>query len=264
MIILVMAFCLSFSFVSGFQAKVSFELSDLGSIGELDNSDGSSIYITIHDGGSVVAERYAVKGVYLANSTIIMQGDKFNLDYETEYTYNLSTIHGNFYYDFTTPGDPTSPEYVSEGLEMDLDADKMHTGQTASYGTGDDADNDGISKSFTDNGDGTVTDGHTGLVWTKAVQGNMAWTDALDNCSGLNLAGHSDWRLPNRQEAFTMIDYSRTDYSDPAFDWTDGYYWTSTTRPDTQTDAYAIRQNGNGRMYGEGKTESYYVRCVRG
>ena len=64
---------------------------------------------------------------------------------------------------------------------------------------------------FVDNGDGTVTDSCTGLVWQKDtadingdgtidLDDELTWQDALKYCDGLSFAGHDDWRLPNVRE----------------------------------------------------------------
>lgn len=63
---------------------------------------------------------------------------------------------------------------------------------------------------FTDNGDGTVTDAATGLMWVKADSGTaMTWQNALAYAEGLTTAGHTDWRLPNVKELHSLTDYSR-------------------------------------------------------
>ncbi len=55
---------------------------------------------------------------------------------------------------------------------------------------------------FLDNGDGTIADRATGLVWQKADSGKgMNWQEALAYAEGLTLAGHSDWRLPNAKDS---------------------------------------------------------------
>lgn len=99
---------------------------------------------------------------------------------------------------------------------------------------------------FRDNGDGTVTDLATGLMWMKAdsLKG-MDWPSALEFAESLELAGYDDWRLPNAKELQSIVDYSRspdaTDSAaiDPVFDATViqdeigrkdfGWYWTGTT-----------------------------------
>ena len=51
-----------------------------------------------------------------------------------------------------------------------------------------------------DNGDGTVTDKLTELMWIKAESKRMKWQTALDLVMTLNIGGHTDWRLPNVEE----------------------------------------------------------------
>ena len=108
---------------------------------------------------------------------------------------------------------------------------------------------------FEDNGDGTITDKATGLIWAKADSGHLKagekgdgklnWEQALRWCEELDHAGHSDWRLPNIKELQSLVDYTRspdtTDSAaiDPVFDVTPiqdargkvnyPYYWSSTT-----------------------------------
>ena len=102
---------------------------------------------------------------------------------------------------------------------------------------------------FTDNGNGSVTDNATGLMWMKDDSGNgMNWQDALAYAQTKNMAnylGHSDWRLPHAKELQSIVDYTRCkDYTnspaiDPVFNCTpisdEGgninwpFYWTSTT-----------------------------------
>ncbi len=63
---------------------------------------------------------------------------------------------------------------------------------------------------FIDNGDGTVTDLATGLLWQQADSGiGMDWQAAMDTAENLNLAGWQDWRLPNAKELQSIVDYTR-------------------------------------------------------
>jgi hypothetical protein len=88
---------------------------------------------------------------------------------------------------------------------------------------------------FIDNGNGTITDTSTGLMWQKATAPETyTWEQALTYCENLTLpaGGYSDWRLPNRNELQTIVDYSRYN---PAInitffpDTVASYYWSSTT-----------------------------------
>ncbi len=59
-----------------------------------------------------------------------------------------------------------------------------------------------------------ITDNLTGLMWDKSgdtVSGSKTWTEALSDCNGLDLGGHTDWRLPNRKELRSLINYEEHD-----------------------------------------------------
>lgn len=104
---------------------------------------------------------------------------------------------------------------------------------------------------FEDNGDGTVTDHMTGLVWLKNANayGWRRWDRALEECNALcdgehDLADGSapgDWRLPNVREVESLIDYGRFGPSLPEDHPFDGVaptsYWTSTTVESAPTQA---------------------------
>ncbi len=102
---------------------------------------------------------------------------------------------------------------------------------------------------FHNNGDGTVTDRATGLMWQQADSGKgMNWEQALAYAAGCRLAGHSDWRLPNAKELQSIVDYTRAPAVTqspaiaPLFQVTplgDGeypFFWTSTTHLDGPPD----------------------------
>jgi hypothetical protein len=64
---------------------------------------------------------------------------------------------------------------------------------------------------FVDNGNGTVTDTTTGLMWQKeTAPGTYTWQQALEYAESLifPLNGYSDWRLPNINELQTLLDHS--------------------------------------------------------
>ncbi|KJU83032.1 secreted protein containing DUF1566, partial [Candidatus Magnetobacterium bavaricum] len=118
------------------------------------------------------------------------------------------------------------------------------TGQTTTYATGDDgALQKGVawpSPRFTDNGDQTVTDNLTGLMWTKNAYISAAtktWQQALDYVASMNTGagtyGYTDWRLPNRKELFSLTDRATFVPSLPSgHPFTNvqyNHYWSSTT-----------------------------------
>ena len=88
-------------------------------------------------------------------------------------------------------------------------------------GTGQDGDiQAGATLSYTDNGDGTITDNNTKLVWEKkSADGTIhdvntlyTWDNAFPvHIGGLNVsnfAGHNDWRLPNVKELQSIVNYA--------------------------------------------------------
>jgi hypothetical protein len=96
----------------------------------------------------------------------------------------------------------------------------VKTGQTTAYRTGDDGYYEkGVtspSPRFTDNGDGTVTDAQTGLMWAKDANlagGAQTWNAAIDFANSLSLGNagcgsyYTDWRLPNVKEVQSLIDF---------------------------------------------------------
>jgi len=63
---------------------------------------------------------------------------------------------------------------------------------------------------FQDNGDGTITDRATGLMWMATDSGvGLNWQEALAYAESFEHAGHADWRLPDAKELQSILDYSR-------------------------------------------------------
>ncbi len=72
---------------------------------------------------------------------------------------------------------------------------------------GQDAQYAGIAVSYTDNGDGTVLDDNTGLLWQKSPQNErLQYTDAIAYCEALELGGRTDWRVPSIKELYSLAD----------------------------------------------------------
>jgi len=163
------------------------------------------------------------------------------------------------------------------------------TGQTTSYAVGDDGDLGRgvvlVTARFTDNGDGTVTDNQTGLIWLKNANcfGENTWSQALSDCSGLahgscGLSDNStagDWGLPNKNELNSLL---HSDFYNPVLSdtpgtgqWTAGepftnvqssFYWTSTTTPSYSGAAYEVHL-GLGTIGGNNKEGVNYIWPVR-
>lgn len=61
---------------------------------------------------------------------------------------------------------------------------------------------------YCNNGDGTITDLDTGLMWQQVPATAVTWGVALSNAESLSLGGFTDWRLPNIKEMQTLTDYA--------------------------------------------------------
>lgn len=171
-------------------------------------------------------------------------------------------------------------------------AQPLKTGDTINRGSRSDGFLEtGVARSFTDNGDGTITDVRTGLVWEKLsrdasvhdVGQRYEWTNAVTvKIAALNtmpcFAGHCDWRLPNLTELWSLVDLGAPHALAPsAFDTdcapgcTPGAcsctaafeYWTSTNAAFNPVFAWKVDFDG-GLWTHDLKSASLAVRAVRG
>jgi len=130
-------------------------------------------------------------------------------------------------------------------------------------------DSSGVASNFIDNKNGSVSDTTTGLMWQQGSSPQtMNWQQALAYCENLELAGYTDWRLPNVHELQSIVDYTRynpsinTSYFPST---TPTFYYTSTTRNDSPDYAWTVMFDyGYVNLYfGSDKLTPYYARCVR-
>lgn len=124
------------------------------------------------------------------------------------------------------------------------------TGQTTSYTNTFGEDNDYIINppSFINNGDGTITDIVTGLMWQQSDSGEMTIENAITYCDNLDLAGFSDWRLPTKQESMSILNF---DKNNPAlntlyFPNTNAEYWWTSTVNFSNPNSIWITNAGGG------------------
>lgn len=164
-------------------------------------------------------------------------------------------------------------------------------------GTGQEGDlHQGAVRTYSDNGDGTITDNATGLMWEAKDDNNAGgvhdkdntytWDAAFAFVRGLNqvnLAGYNDWRLPNRFELESLLNLgviSRVAPAvDPAFNNAGcvsgcvapacsciarNYYWTSNTYTPTGSEDFAwYVYFGDASTSVGAKSTKLYVRAVR-
>jgi len=195
---------------------------------------------------------------------------------------------------FTEPSAaPGSTGYTLDQVyEKAIPTQVEKTGQTTSYATGDDGDLEkGIawpSPRFTDNGNGTVTDNLTGLIWLKNANctdtvggvdksgGTLTWANALTwsnnlangDCGLTDSSSAGDWRLPNIRELSSLTDFSQSvpalpsDHPFTGVQTSNSEYWSSTTAKYTNDNAWYVYMF-NGRLGDVAKTFPHYVWPVR-
>ncbi len=143
----------------------------------------------------------------------------------------------------------------------------------------------GVSLRYLNNGDGTVTDKKTGLIWLRNANcfGKQNWETAKQSAAKLahgkcGLSDGSkmgDWRLPTKEELEVMIDNR---YEEPALSnaagtghWREGdvfmdvqsYYWSSSVYADDADHAWDVNLS-YGNVNNDSRTNTNYVWPVRG
>lgn len=173
------------------------------------------------------------------------------------------------------------------------------SGQTTVHRAGDDgAIQAGATLSYTDNGDGTITDNNTGLEWEKksddeafndndnttfphdkdnAYTWNNAFAVHVAGLNTANFAGFNDWRLPNVKELQSIVNYEVFNPSvSTAFNTTcagatvltgsctaASGYWSSTTFANGPGLAWGVNFF-DGFLDGVDEFDNLRVRAVRG
>jgi len=131
---------------------------------------------------------------------------------------------------------------------------------------------------FEDNGDGTITDHLTGLIWLKNANcfGTRTWSQALSDCNSLSSgscgltdsSAAGDWRLPNIIELESLVNAEQANSAT----WLNtrgfanvqsSYYWSATTYASNTNFAWIVGMDG-GYVYDSNKANHHYVWPVRG
>jgi hypothetical protein len=167
------------------------------------------------------------------------------------------------------------------------------TGQYIIYASGDDGSiQAGVPPTYQrwiDNGNGTITDTVTGLIWLKKADCiNTDWADALAQVNSLvsGQCGLTDgstagsWRMPNRNEMQSLSDRMQNNHADffndtlvnlngstyelPIFTnfVVSEYYWTSTTDAANVSEAWTVYSCDFG-VYDTLKSDVGYTLAVR-
>jgi len=113
---------------------------------------------------------------------------------------------------------------VDTGQELCYDnSDEITAPDPGEPSYGQDAQIDGNQPDYTDNGDGTITDNVTGLMWTKTCDTDgdgdidyddkISYDEAVASAASVTVGGYTDWRLPSLKEQYSLILFSGIDPS---------------------------------------------------
>ncbi len=126
------------------------------------------------------------------------------------------------------------------------------------------------TNSFVDNGNQTISDNATNLMWQKADSSSSGFANAITICDGAVTGSHDDWRLPNLKELHSIVDYTKSPVGtssaaiDSIFTITElvnengaddyAYYWSSSallnSSSEGQKGAYITFGRGMGNITG--------------
>ncbi len=152
--------------------------------------------------------------------------------------------------------------------------DLPDTGQTQDYTStfGEDSDYLLNPPDFTDNGDGTITDNVTGLMWQQGEGGEMTWDSAVNYASDLTLATHTNWRLPTSHELLNLLNYQVNPAIDTNyFEFDEHDFWWGATESIDDSERVWVTNAGGGigphtkdESLSAGGDKDFRPRCVRG
>ncbi len=148
------------------------------------------------------------------------------------------------------------------------------TGQTSGFTStfGEDNDYNINNPSFINNNNGTVTDAITTLMWQSTDGGEMTFENGKIYVDTLTLGGFTNWRLPNAQEAFSILNLQN---NNPALNtnyFTNtnaGYWWTSEVQINDATKVWCTNAGGGignhpkSETISAGGSKKFHTRAVR-
>jgi len=112
----------------------------------------------------------------------------------------------------------------------------------------------------------TYTDNYRNLMWqddesVKTTQKN--WEKAIEHCENLSFDGYSDWRLPNKSELRSILEFQGKDFFGGEYMIKNfsraSFYWSSTPHDTFSFQAWAQER----APFPRNKSDKLLVRCVR-
>jgi len=228
------------------------------------------------------------------NTPSVVYWSSTSLAGDADRTWVVTVWYGGVSYDWKTHRYYVWPVRAGQGGTVSL----PQTGQKTCWnqlgnvvncsGTGQDGDlqkgSPWPNPRFTDNGDQTITDNLTGLIWTKDATApspagcgpgttTITWKDSFDYVKCLNTnnyLGHTDWRLPNRRELKSLLNYSQSSsnfmgswLNSQGFNNVMGYYYCSSSSvADNPRFVWEIEMS-YGYVTLESKDTAFYIWPVR-
>ncbi len=116
------------------------------------------------------------------------------------------------------------------------------------------------------NGDRTVTDMQTGLMWHQTTMVNVTWANAVDDSAFSIRSGYTDWRLPTAKELLSIADLDRDNpaINDTVFDENSSeWYWSASTNVHDPGGAWLVSFD-HGYLGYSSKSIFLYARPLRG
>ena len=235
---------------------------------------------------------FAPAGAPLAGATIIASSrpnaDAYSMTYRigaTNYnvSYQINRTTRTIAQHWEGPSGTTNPSYVNAPrfypyqLQSKSMAHIPDSGQllSATLTFGEDSDYTIYPLSLTDNGNGTITDNVTGLMWQKVDSGEMTWDTAVVTAASISLGGFTDWRLPGPMESLSIFDYERNPALNSSYFQSNAsgaaqYWWTNSFYANDATRVWSTNAGGGvgphlkTQTISAGGASRFHARYVRG
>jgi hypothetical protein len=147
------------------------------------------------------------------------------------------------------------------------------TGQVTDYTStfGEDSDYSINPPAYIVNGNGTVFDQVTGMMWQQSDGGEMTYANAITYCQNLDLAGYTDWTLPQSDQLFGILNHDRNPALNvTAFPTTAAeYWWSADAQVNDPTRVWVVNAGGGigphpiSETLSAGGPQRFHTRCGR-
>jgi len=182
------------------------------------------------------------------DNQIISDGDQADGDFTDG---DIDTAYPSFSYTIADSGQVIC--YNADTITDCLPEGQIFSGQDAQYS--------GYQPGYRDNGDGTVTDLITGLMWQKDPGEKKSYSESVAGADSFNLVGYSDWRVPTIKELYSLILFSGVD---PKVEGSDTSSLTPFINTETFVFQYGDTDAGQRIIDSQWVTSSIYESTVMG